>query len=71
MLACRPSWWRALVSPRSHRGGWRLSSTWTHLAGRALVNSMATKVVVRDESIREILPMRPVRRANARSRSAS
>jgi hypothetical protein len=36
-------------------------------AGRALVDSMATKVVVRDESIREIVPMRPVRRARSAS----
>jgi uncharacterized protein YbjT (DUF2867 family) len=43
----------------------RLSSLWLSLvtdvdtqAGRALVDSMTTEVVVRDESIREIVPMR-------------
>jgi uncharacterized protein YbjT (DUF2867 family) len=43
----------------------RLSSLWLSLvtdvdtrAGRALVDSMTTEVVVRDESIRELLPMR-------------
>jgi uncharacterized protein YbjT (DUF2867 family) len=43
----------------------RLSSLWLSLvtdvdtrAGRALVDSMTTEVIVRDESIREIVPMR-------------
>jgi uncharacterized protein YbjT (DUF2867 family) len=40
------SWWLALVTDVDTR------------AGRALVDSMTTEVVVRDESIREIVPMR-------------
>jgi hypothetical protein len=40
------SWWLALVTDVD-----------TH-AGRALVDSMTTEVVVRDESIRDIVPMR-------------
>jgi hypothetical protein len=40
------SWWLSLVTDVDTR------------AGRALVDSMTTEVIVRDESIREIVPMR-------------